>query len=103
MQTLTICGISDHYLVEAKVTFGSRVHRRRAGEEKIINVSNLNEKRVAKEYRKQIEKKWEVKGEVEERSVNEERQEFKEVVLTCAKATCYVRKLGKKKRKNREW
>ena len=97
-------GMSDHYLVVAKVRVGGGVRRRRETVRKeVVNAWKMNEIGVVERYIEEIDREWLTRRGREERSIDEEWKDFKEVVLRCAKETCGMRRIGGKKKKGNEW
>lgn len=99
-------GISDHYLVEAKlkvkggwkkrVDFGRNVE--------VVRVEKLENEEYSTEYERILTEKWEIMKEREKGGIEEEWKTFKETILMTATEICGVKKIGQKsKRKGSEW
>ena len=100
-------GISDHYLVVAKlrVLKGGRVRERMGGGDgvEIVRVERLEDDRMAEEYRRKMAEKWEMKRGCMEEGVEDEWRVFKEALLEVARDVCGVKRVGGRKRRRQEF
>lgn len=99
-------GMSDHYLVEAKVRVGGEVvARERVSKNRVevTRVEKLDGEECTREFKRRMEEKW---WEVRERRIGEMEEEwksFKEAVCEVARSVCGVKRVGEKRRKGSEW
>ena len=100
-------GISDHYLVEAKLRLKKRwvrYKKERAKGMEVIRVEKLEDKSCSREYRKIVNDRWIGLREGELEGVEEEWGTFKENLVDAAKKACGTKRLGGKgRRKGSEW
>ena len=89
-------GISDHFLVEARLRVGGGEGRgrTRGTVREVVRVSELEKSEKAEEFREKIKVEWEGVKVRRNGGVEEEWGLFKEAVLRCAKEVCRVRKVG---------
>ena len=98
-------GMSDHYLVEAKVRMRG-CFRRDRGEvvnQRVVKVSEFEKVEVREAFKGLIMNEWErVKG-GEVREVEEEWKLFKSAVMRCAGIVCGYKCVGRKKKGSAWW
>ena len=98
-------GISDHFLVQARLRVGGGEGRGRMGGRvrEVIRVSELEKLEKVTEFREKIEAEWEGVKERRSGGVEEEWELFREAVYRCAREVCGVRKVGGTRRRGSEW
>ena len=98
-------GMSDHYLVEAKMRFDVRVSRgrMRGGAREVVKVSELNKREKEREYQERLQMEWNRVKDGERVGVEEEWAMFNGSVMKCAREVCGMRRVGGGRRKGSEW
>ena len=98
-------GMSDHYLVEAKVKMEGYFRRGREDEvrKRVIKVRELEKEEVREEFKRLILNEWERVRNTAVLSVEEEWREFKSIVLRCAATVCGYKVLGRKCKGSAWW
>ena len=98
-------GMSDHYLVEAKVRM--KGFRKREREEviakRVVRVSELEKEEVREAFVILIVNEWDRIRNTRVLSVEEEWEMFKSTVMTCAARVCGYKSIGRKKRGSAWW
>ena len=92
-------GVSDHFLVVAKVKGGVEFRRRKKQVQcrEVIKVIELSKRGNEQEYAEKERKAYERIEQQEIRSVKEERKVFRDTVLKCSTKVCGCRRVGKGK------
>ena len=97
---VTAGGMSDHYLVEAKVRM--KGFRKREREEvtakRVVRVSELEKEEVREAFVILIVNEWDGIKDARVLSVQEEWEMFKSTVMTCATRVCGCKSIGRNKR-----
>ncbi|XP_071512677.1 uncharacterized protein [Panulirus ornatus] len=99
-------GMSDHYLVEAKVKICMGFQKRRVnvGVKRVVRVSELEKETCVRKYQERLSTEWKKVRTMEVRGVGEEWDVFRESVMDCAKDACGMRRVGDGLiRKGSEW
>ena len=99
-------GMSDHYLVEAKIKVkgGWKLKLGFNRSVEVTRVEKLENEEYATEYERILTEKWVIMKEKEKGGAQEEWETFKETMLMTAREVCGVKKVGRKsKRKGSEW
>ncbi|XP_071529497.1 craniofacial development protein 2-like [Panulirus ornatus] len=99
-------GMSDHYLVEAKVKISMGFQKRgvNVGVKKVVRVSELGKETCVGKYQERLCTEWKKVRTMEVRGVGEEWDVFRESVMDCAKDACGMRRVGGGLfRKGSEW
>ena len=95
-------GMSDHYLVKAKVRMKGSFRRDR-GEvvnQRVVKVSEFEKVEVREDFERLIVSEWERVKDGRLLSVEEEWELFKSTVLRCAAVVCGYKNVGRKKKKS---
>ena len=98
-------GMSDHYLVEAKVVvkgYDSR-ESREAENRRIVRVSELEKEAVRERYKCMIGAAWASVENTRIENVEEEWDKFKSCVMTCAENTCGYKRVGRMNKRSAWW
>ena len=95
-------GMSDHFLVEARLKLmdGRRSAGRMEGVRNVFMVSELNSRVKERAYQEGFRTQVWRGGEVE--SVGQEWEKFRYIVMVCANDLCVVRHVGGQRRKGSE-
>ena len=98
-------GMSDHYLVEAKVGLkGYFVGERRGMEErKVVKVGEFEKEEVREEFKRLIADEWAKVRNTRVKSVEGEWEMFKECVMTMAVRVCGYKNIGRKNKRSAWW
>ncbi|XP_071547063.1 craniofacial development protein 2-like [Panulirus ornatus] len=99
-------GMSDHYLVEAKVKIcgGFQKRRENVGVKRVVRVSELGKETCVRKYQERLSTEWKKVRTKEVRGVGEEWDIFREAVMACSKDACGMRSVGGGLiRKGSEW
>src|SRR5678815_2308701 len=99
-------GLSDHYLVVARLRVGGEVtvrEREKKRRIEVIKVEKLDETMCKREFRRGMEDRWRDVSGTEIREVEEEWKRFKETICEEARRICGVKKVGASRRKGSEW
>ena len=98
-------GISDHFLVQARLRVEKGGGRGRVGGRvrEVVRIRELEKVEKAAEYREKIAKEWEEVRERRRGGVEEEWELFRETVMRCAAEVCGMRKVGGTRKKGSEW
>ena len=93
-------GMSDHYLVEAKVRMrgGFRTDRGEVVNQRVVKVSEFEKVEVREAFERLIVSEWESVKDSRLLSVEEEWELFKSTVLWCAAVVCGYKNVGRKKK-----
>jgi len=88
--------MSDHYLVETKLSVDMRWTRARraGGGREVLKVSEPGKREKVMEYQEKMEEKWNAVQERENGDVEEEWQLFKSNMEGCAEEVCGMRRCG---------
>ncbi|XP_071512709.1 craniofacial development protein 2-like [Panulirus ornatus] len=89
-------GMSDHYLVEAKVKISMGFQKRRVnvGVKRVVRVSELGKETCVRKYQERLSTEWKKVRTMEVRGVGEEWDVFRESVMDCTKDACGMRRVG---------
>ena len=97
-------GMSDHFLVEAKLEVAKEWGKIRGGcEREVVKVEELEKVEKEREYKEKVRLEYEVVKGGEERSVEQEWVFFRDSVLKIAKEVCGSRRVGGNRRRGSEW
>ena len=98
-------GMSDHYLVEAKVRVNgySLEQRKVSRDKKIVKVSELEKEEVREAFKEMLAEEWEKVRNSRLLSVEEEWKTFKECVMTVAARVCGYKRVGRKSKSSEWW
>ena len=98
-------GMSDHYLVEAKVKLGGCVGRDRRGEvyQRVVKVSEFEKMEEREAFQRLIVSEWERVKDSRVLDVEEEWELFKSTVMRCAGVVCGYKCVGRKKKGSAWW
>jgi len=95
-------GITDHFLVEARLKLRRGFRRgMQMRRKEVINVYKLGEEEYKSNFIREINDEWERVRREPEGGVEEEWSKFKECMLNKARNICGVRVIGKKGRENK--
>ena len=98
-------GMSDHYLVEAKVKMRG-CSKRGSGEavrKRVVKVSEFEKSEVREAFRRLVMSEWERVKNTSISSVEEEWKLFKSMVLRCAASVCGYKSVGRKSKGSAWW
>ena len=97
-------GVSDHFLVEAKVEVAKDWRCRKGGcKREVVKVEELEKKEKEREYQEKVRVEYEKVRELEVGSVEGEWTAFRDGVLRSASDVCGRRRVGGYMRKGSEW
>ena len=98
-------GMSDHYLVEAKVRMKGfwKREREEVTAKRVVRVSELEKEEVREVFVILIVNEWDRIRNTRVLSVEEEWEMFKSTVMTCAARVCGYKSIGRKKRESAWW
>jgi len=97
-------GMSDHFLVEAKLKVdGSWKGKERKSVREVVKVTELNKEEKEREYQERMRNEYESIKENQSESVETEWKWFKDAVLRNAREVCGMRKVGGGTMKGSEW
>ena len=97
-------GISDHFLVEAKMEVAKGWKSRRGGSRReVVKVEELNKAGKEQEYQERLKIEYENVREREIGGVEEEWKLFKDTLLSTASDVCGKKRMGGFMRKGSEW
>jgi len=98
-------GMSDHYLVEAKVRMEgyTKDQRRLMEDKKVVRVSELEKVEVRDTYKEMMAEEWSKVRNARLLSVEEEWKRFKETVMMIAARVCGYKSVGRKNKRSAWW
>ena len=97
-------GISDHFLVEAKLEVAKGWRNKRGGSRReVVKVEELNKAGKEQEYQERLKIEYERVRERENGGVEEEWKMFRDTLLSTASDVCGKKKVGGYVRKGSEW
>ena len=98
-------GMSDHYLVEAKVRMRGfcKGGRERVAYKRVVKVSELEKVEVREEFKRLLRNEWERVRNARILSVEEEWELFKSAILRCAATVCGYKSIGRKRKGSAWW